>query len=238
MESVFNKLGTYDFFGIFLTGLISICMWLYLSLPIPLLSQTTDTITQLVILLADSYIIGLCLRECSSILERRVFPYHKKALKAYLDNGSKTITNEKELDRFRKMACGILDLKYTSDRTFEPKEQEFVLRHCRTYLEIKAQDAKEKNHNSWGAMSRGLSLGSLLLLLYYTAYHIILYLCTCQPIDVIEACTACIALLFLTCLFYYRASWLHRHRVVEILRRYYMLTLEDGGQQSESLPRQ
>ena len=112
MDSALEKVGLYDFFGVFLTGFLVVTIGLFLNFPLtPLFVNTEYSIITLIFFVLECYFIGIILEEISSIIDAKFFKFQKNARSSFLNDNNKIIKNELELQSFRRYANKILGIK-------------------------------------------------------------------------------------------------------------------------------
>ena len=226
MDGLFGKLGLYDFWGVFIAGLISLSAAVLMGSS-TLLFDVVPKDHQLVAFLIESYFWGLVLRELSAFADSICFHRQKKAQQVFLNDlkNNPVIKNEIELENYRTIALDIC--QSSGNANFSEKEQEAVFLYCRSFIEVTKLDGKEKMHNSLLAMSRSLALFFAVLSLCYLGrlFASLYYMGNVMDVQALGAIAVKMFLpLVFAIIFYYRFSWLCRHRVTEVLRRYYALT--------------
>ena len=126
MDSALEKVGLYDFFGVFLTGILVAAIALFLELPLTLLFVNTEnSIIDLILFIWECYFIGVVLQEISSVIDAKFFKFQKNARSSFLDENNKIIRNESELQSFRLVANKILGIN-EADHNYTTSENEYV----------------------------------------------------------------------------------------------------------------
>ena len=111
MDSALDKVGLYDFFGVFLSGMLVVVVSFYLDLPLVNLIENTDNdIINVILFMLESYFLGLILQEASSAIDKNCFKVREKARSDFLNDDNKIIDNELELKSFRELANNILSI--------------------------------------------------------------------------------------------------------------------------------
>ena len=190
MESVFQKIGVYYFFGILLTGTITLSVGIYLGLPITVISVDSE-ILKVILFFLESYLIGLVLQEISSMIDRRFLKITTIAAETFLLPNNTIVTNPLELLKFQKMANHMLG-KQGDDTNYEPNEQEYVYHSCILFLEATGKDRKYQEIHSNYTLSRSLMVAFPVL----SVFHLFCYKGQALHYDFI--------LLLLTFIFYSR----------------------------------
>lgn len=76
MDSALDKVGLYDFFGAFISGMLTVTIYHFLGMPVIFLTESNENeFIALLIFLLGSYFIGLVLQEISSTIEKSEFEY-------------------------------------------------------------------------------------------------------------------------------------------------------------------
>ncbi len=216
MDSALEKVGLYDFFGVFLTGILVVAMALILNLPLtPLFINTENSIIDLILFILECYFIGVVLQEISSFLDEKCFKFKKSARSSFLNENNKIIKNKSELQSIRLFANKILGINEI-DHIYTTSENEYVFFYCKSFLEIEGKDDTVERINSLYGMSRSLIVAITLCL--------IVYLFNNGPTPSTETYPIVFALLILICLFFRRANRFSKYRVQRILRLYLTLS--------------
>ena len=214
MDSALEKVGLYDFFGVFLTGMLVVAIALFLELPLTLLFVNTEnSIIDLILFILECYFIGVVLQEISSVIDAKFFKFQKNARSSFLDENNKIIRNESELQSFRLVANKILGIN-EADHNYTTSENEYVFFYCKSFLEIEGKD--DERINSLYGMSRSLIVAITLCLLGYLFNN--------GPTPSAETYPIVFALLILIFLFFRRAKRFSKYRVRKILRLYLTLS--------------
>lgn len=109
MDSALEKVGLYDFFGVFLAGIFFIAITLSLGLPLPFPLAPTDIVAiNLILFTLEAYFIGIILQEISSTLDKHVFRTQKSARRTFLNDNNKVAENNLDFKASRKYANEIL----------------------------------------------------------------------------------------------------------------------------------
>lgn len=185
MDGVIEKLGLYDFFGVFIPGMIILTLGVYIEIPfLNSKEYMKNDVIVVMIFILESYAIGIVLQEISSIFDN-VLKVRKKARRTFLNN-NKTIPNANELKEVIEVANEILE-KDSSNNIFSEDECEYVFFKCKSLLEIKNMTGKAERINSLYAMSRGLAVSSLIagiiivcnMLYLLSTEYLGFFICTC-----------------------------------------------------------
>ena len=127
MDSALEKVGLYDFFGVFISGMLVVVVCYYLNLPLVNLIENTDNdIVNVILFMLESYFLGLILQETSSVIDKKCFKFREKARSYFLNDGNKIIDNELELKSFRKLANTILKIQ-DNNHIYSKNENEYVI---------------------------------------------------------------------------------------------------------------
>lgn len=160
MENAIEKLGLYDFFGVYIPGAIITVLGIYFKLPILNPKEYIDIDAVVIaIFILEGYVIGIVLQELSSLFDK-IFKIRYKARKTFLNNNI-IITNSDELKEIKVIANEILG-KSVGNNIFTENNCEYVFLKCKTMLELKKMAGKAERINSLFAMSRGLTVSSML----------------------------------------------------------------------------
>lgn len=211
MDSALDKVGLYDFFGVFLSGMLAVVISYYVGIPIMIFTENTnnDFITVLVFLLG-SYFIGLVLQEASSLLDKKFkfFKFREKARTDFLNTNNSVVKNTLELKDYQNFANEILSKSETSE-TYSNTECEYVYYHCKTYLELHCKNDKVNRINSLYGMSRSLLLALPIIILFYIYFNY-------KSLNLFIIGSLCA----LAVLFYKRCKRFSKYKVRVILRQY------------------
>lgn len=216
MDSALEKVGLYDFFGVFLTGILVVALALFLNLPLtPLFVNTENSVINLILFILECYFIGVVLQEISSVIDANFFKFQKSARSSFLNDNNKIIKNEWELQAFRHSANKILKINEI-DHNYTTSENEYVFFYCKSFLEIEGKDDAVERINSLYGMSRSLIVA--------VAICLMMYLFNNSTTPSAETYPIVFALLILICLFFRRAKRFSKYRVRKILRLYLTLS--------------
>lgn len=215
MDSILDRIGLYDFLGVFISGMLVVVVSYYLNLPlVNLIENTNSDIANVIILMLESYFLGMILQEASSIIDKKYFKFRQKAQSNFLNDNNNVINNELELKAFRKVANKILK-KQTDNHVYSKDENEYVYYQCKTFLEIHEKSDKINRINSLYAMSRSLIVSLSLCLVAYAIYNIKSF--SIQAFIVISI------LVLLIFIFYRRTERFSTYKIRVILRYYKIL---------------
>lgn len=216
MDSALEKVGLYDFFGVFLTGILVVAIALFLNLPLtPLFINTENSTINLILFILECYFVGVVLHEISSFIDAKFFKFQKSARSSFLNENNKIIKNDLEFRAFRRSANRILGMN-ENYHEYTASENEYVFFYCKSFLEIEGKDDTVKRINSLYGMSRSLIVALSLCLIVYLFHN--------STTPSAETYPIVIALLILICLFFRRAKRFSRYRVRRILRLYLILS--------------
>ena len=216
MNSVLERIGLYEFFGSFLSGVIVMAISYFLDLPLTdfYIDIDNDFFVSILFMI-ESYFLGSILQETGSLLDEKILKFSQKARSNFLNDNNKIVKNKLELESFRDIANGILN-KTTPVNTYSEEENRYVFFQCKTYLEVNGKSDKITRIESLYVMSRSLFVLFSFCLLIFLACDIKLF--DCQ--------TCCQALMFvivlglLMFLFFRKAKKFSEYKVREVLRRY------------------
>ena len=225
MDSIVNRLGLYEFFSVFVSGVI-----VTLTGDLVLFEGQYCKNMDIVKLLILSFLIGYVLHIVSSILDKKLscFQFRIKASRDFLKNNNKIVKNTLELKEFQKLANSILDRK--QGNIFSKEETGFVYQHIRTYVELYCQSDKEHKINAIYGMYRNLTIGFAMLLITYVFLFILFFQCQKEYFIIkvhIFSYDFLIAGGLLICVIVFLYQWHHYagYRVRVMLRQYRMMLL-------------
>lgn len=221
MDSALDKVGLYDFLGVFLSGMLLVVVSLYLDLPlVNLIENTNNDIINVILFMLESYFLGLILQESSSAIDKKYFKFREKARSNFLNDDNKIIDNELELKSFRELANKILSIQ-DNNHAYSKDENEYVYYQCKTFLETHGKSDKVNRINSLYAMSRSLIVSLPSCLISY-------FICNIKSLGVQSfLCVQSFIVIFIMALlifiFYRRTKRFSTCKVRVILRHYKIL---------------
>lgn len=221
MDSALDKVGLYDFLGVFLSGMLLVVVSLYLDLPlVNLIENTNNDIINVILFMLESYFLGLILQESSSAIDKKYFKFREKARSNFLNDDNKIIDNELELKSFRELANKILSIQ-DNNHAYSKDENEYVYYQCKAFLETHGKSDKVNRINSLYAMSRSLIVSLPLCLISY-------FICNIKSLGVQSfLCVQSFIVIFIMALlifiFYRRTKRFSTCKVRVILRHYKIL---------------
>lgn len=221
MDSALDKVGLYDFLGVFLSGMLLVVVSLYLDLPlVNLIENTNNDIINVILFMLESYFLGLILQESSSAIDKKYFKFREKARSNFLNDDNKIIDNELELKSFRELANKILSIQ-DNNHAYSKDENEYVYYQCKAFLETHGKSDKVNRINSLYAMSRSLIVSLPSCLISY-------FICNIKSLGVQSfLCVQSFIVIFIMALlifiFYRRTKRFSTCKVRVILRHYKIL---------------
>lgn len=215
MDSALDKVGLYDFFGVFLSGMLVVVVSIYLDLPlVNLMENTNNDLVSVILFMLESYFLGLVLQESSSAIDKKYFKFREKSRSNFLNDNNKIIDNELELKSFRAFANKMLNIR-ENNHVYSKDENEYVYYQCKTFLETQGKSDKVNRINSLYAMSRSLIVSLPLCLIVY-------FICNVKSLGV-ETFIIIFSLVLLIRIFYRRTKRFSTYKVRVILRHYKIL---------------
>ena len=221
MDSALDKVGLYDFLGVFLSGMLLVVVSLYLDLPlVNLIENTNNDIINVILFMLESYFLGLILQESSSAIDKKYFKFREKARSNFLNDDNKIIDNELELKSFRELANKILSIQ-DNNHAYSKDENEYVYYQCKAFLETHGKSDKVNRINSLYAMSRSLIVSLPLCLISY-------FICNIKSLCVqsflgVQSFIVIFIMALLIFIFYRRTKRFSTCKVRVILRHYKIL---------------
>lgn len=211
MDNIFEKLGLYDFFGLFLPGIFFIIVLILIDFPlINAFSYPDSEIFQAVAFVLISFICGSTMQEIGSFIDKKTVNIRISARQKYLEDKE---LSESEREKVKSLVNELLGKE--ADYTPNDKECEYVFFYCKEYLENEEKMYKANKLDAIYAMSRDFVVCNFLLSICIIATNIInksytnwgnwLFL---------------IILAVSVVIFYYRAKRYAKMRVRSIFRRY------------------
>jgi hypothetical protein len=174
MNSLFDKLGIYDFLGYIIPGFLGILATkvLYediLRLPFPL--KIDNGFINSIIFIVISYFVGIIMHEISQLTQEKIlkriwngFPSERFLLK---DDKICSITEKEDYYAIAQEAFHIERGSYNKEKS------QLVFDRFRTALQIAGKDERSQLFNTHYGMYRNFSTGTLLCFLTYFSYSII-----------------------------------------------------------------
>lgn len=215
MESALNKIGIFDFFGVFLSGMSFLTICYYLDLPLCDSPQNTNNdIIGIVLFMLQSYLIGLVFQEISSVSDKKLFKIRENAETSCLDSNSTIFDNELELKSIQKEANVILGIE-TDSHVYTKTENRFVYQYCKNFLEVSEKSVKVSRMTSLYAMSRSLFVSLSVCLCFFVKYNLMIFS--------MKKFMVLLILALLIHIFYERTKRLYRYKVCIVLRLYTVL---------------
>lgn len=215
MDSALDKVGLYDFFGVFLSGMLILVISMYLHLPLKHFMDATDNeVINLILFILEGYFIGLIFQEVSSALEKKYFRFGEKARTAFLNDNDKIVDNQLELNSFRMIANEMLEVR-SNNHIYSKKENEYVYYQCKSFIEMHEKSEKINRIDSLYAMSRTLMVALSVCLSAFFIYNVCSF--NVQKLIIIFILGGGI------CLFYRRTKRYSQYKVRVILRYYKIL---------------
>lgn len=213
MDSALEKIGLYDFFGVLISGMVSVTVCHLLQLPVLSLitvsSNTNkgDSAIDVLLFLLTCYAIGLILQEVGSIWDKKVWKFRERARTTYLQKNDEIIGNKYETQKIVDLAKKIL--KKDADN-LDAEKCEYIYHYCKTRLEVQNKNEKINRINSLYGMSRSFLVAIPLIALAYCLYYK-------------EVCSRLLFIVGACCvwyMFYRRAQRFAEYRVRVVFRQY------------------
>lgn len=211
MDSALDKVGLYDFFGVFLSGMLAVVISYYVGIPIMIFTENTDNnFIAVLVFLLGSYFIGIVLQEASSLLDKKFkyFKFREKARTDFLNTNNSVVENTLELKDYQVLANEILSKNQASE-TYSNTECEYVYYYCKTYLEVHCKNDKVNRINSLYGMSRNLLVALPVIIVVYIYFNY-------KSLNILIVGSLCV----LAVLFYNRCKRFSKYKVRVILRQY------------------
>lgn len=209
MDSALEKLGLYDFFSVFLSGMVVVILFGYAGYPTITFINAKNDFLDILIFLLISYFIGLViLQELSSMIETYFLKFRKKACENFLNENKHIVKNKLELRDYQISANKILK-KAVGNKVYDKTECEFVFHHCKTYIELQNKDDKISRIDSLFGMSRSFLLALPITIAIHIFFHH-------ESLNI----PFVVVLIGITYLFYRRCVRYPKYRVRVILRQY------------------
>lgn len=213
MDSALNKVGPYDFFGVFLTGILVTIILLGLNLPLVFpLEHTDNALIDLILFILESYFIGVILQEISSMLDKKLLKIQESARSTFLNsNNNKVVENNLELASAQHSANKILK-KSGGNHTYSSAENEYVYFHMKTFLETQDKMDAVEMINSLFGMSRSLTIALAFILIFYFIHNF--------NSSLGVNFSVLFFLILLICLLFQRTKRFYQYKVRKIIRLY------------------
>lgn len=211
MDGALNKVGLYDFFGVFLAGILFIVILLSLDLPLFFsLEPTNNAVINVILFILEAYFLGIILQEISSCFDKYIFDIQRNARRTFLKDKNRIAENTMELEISRKFANEILKISEI-EHFYTESENEYVFFHMKAFLETHGKIEPVDRINSLYAMSRSLTLALLFCFIFYFVNI---------KIPSAKTYAVLIALFAVIFLFLRRTIRLSRYKVRKIIRLY------------------
>lgn len=135
MDSAVAKIGLYDFFCIFLTGMIVLSLCLLIKLPIleAFDLNIENEALEILIFLLSGYFIGLVLQELSSYIDRKWWKFREKACLDLMNNIKPENKNQIEVEKRRILAKRLLQ-RETLETQYTKDECDYVYYYCKAMV--------------------------------------------------------------------------------------------------------
>lgn len=209
MDSALEKMGLYDFFGVLLSGIVSVTICYLLQLPImKLFTSTRNSGIDTIIFLLACFFVGLLLQEIGSFMDKQIWKFKKNAQTLYLQENNKIIKNELEAREVEILSKEILKGKDKS--VSDDSKCEFIFNYCKTRLELENKCERVNRINSLYGMSRSFLVSIPIITLLYIGYSE----CNCATIWMI------IGAVIVWRIFYWRTKRFAEYRVRVVFRLY------------------
>lgn len=166
MDNILSRIGLYDIFGVFVSGLIAVVFWAFLRFPYNFNIMENNT-ENTICFLAVSYLVGLILQETGSLVSAKFTKFEKKAKTKFL-NDPKVLENKHQLENVKKIAYQVFNV---TNKTFNDDDNQYLYMYCLNYLESREKDGKVKRINALYAMSRSLSCFMVICLVAYFYFY-------------------------------------------------------------------
>ena len=178
METIFDKLGIYDFFANIVPGMFLLAIVFYIGVPLPVCVNVQSLPVSLVVILyvLCSFVIGILMQEIGSAIDDHTLKVRKKARRWYLSDENFTKLERKEIeDVVEKLSNK--KIKYKSKKKIhnrfsrsqsEQRQQvlESVFYKCKTHLENHNAISKSDRLNAMFAMSRDMVICNISAMCY------------------------------------------------------------------------
>lgn len=218
MDSLFGKLGLFDFFSMLLPGLIIEAVAVLLFPGIADVFAQFESI-QLFLYLLGGYLTGLVLHEIIGIIPEKL--HISLVQKAHrLSEDGVIFTNINDLNLLQGVKASIIHEVDESENEKENTDR-YVVSVCTNDLQAKGKADKAERLQVMSELSESLSVGFLLLGVVKLLGILHSVLCNGQPIETMRCgLIACVALLFLYFLFLERAQRMHKYYLRCLVRTY------------------
>lgn len=156
METVFNKLGIYDFFNVLVSGgvLLFIIVCVYpgsYKIVKEFLGQ--DTLL-LFCMFLFCYILGVINQEIGNIIEDNFLKVKLKMTSGFLKEENRIIENTQKISRYQKLAVDILKEEGGAETNLNEAQSQYVYSHCIYYVEKEGKSDKIERIRALYGMSK------------------------------------------------------------------------------------
>lgn len=237
MDSAIDKIGIYDFFACFLSGVIFeiLCLLSGVSSKYFLLQGFNDTIEVISFLLMGCF-YGLIIQGIGSLLDKQLsIPCFKHWTSCNFLNESesffgilKVFKDDHEREEMRELVNRVCEEYFHVNFQENKNENERksncynVYQHCVEYLQKYGNMEKIERIGSTYGMIRSLMVATFILLLIHLFYL------------KVQSCPLITILVFLTLFFAIRATAMAKYRTRVILRQYKLLTTTPEQTETDS----
>lgn len=158
LEKILDRLGVYDFIGVFCTGGIAIVSLflmyseLYEKYNIIMNTQTVSWVFELII----CYTVGVILQEISGVIEHSKLHILQNSKEDF--EGNKVVDNVVEIRIYDKVISEIITQHSNEKVGTKKDERRFGVNYCEAYLNLKGKNIKSERMFLTYAISRSLAI--------------------------------------------------------------------------------
>lgn len=227
METIFDKLGIYDFFANIVPGMFLLAIVFYIGVPLPACANVQSLPVSLMVILyvLCSFVLDILIQEIGSAIDDHTFKVRKQARRWYLSDKNFTKSERKEIEIIVKKMSD-KKIKYKSKKKIcnnfsksqsEQRQQvlESVFYKCKAHLENLNAIGKSDRLNAMFAMSRDMLICNISAICY-----LLIDVLKLKMANSFQLTTVTLYVIISTVVFIVRAKRFAAMRVRTIFRQY------------------
>lgn len=158
MESLFDRLGLYDFFNVITAGGIVLfyCLASMFYLNKEIFTGLKEGWVLNVGLFLIVYVLGMICQEIGVFLTERKDGIRCAQIEMFLNIGNRVIDNDNKVEAYREHAGKILKIANVKEHKFDYVEGKRVFSHCIYYIENKGKNQKVEKMRGLMGMAQNL----------------------------------------------------------------------------------
>lgn len=179
MDSVFGKFSVFDFFNLICTGAIFMAGLQFMGIQVLSLfsflcsvdifknssdNNVVNIIFYVAVIIGACYIIGSCIQEFGSFLQKKKFRVQENAVSSFLNN-PKVINNEVKRQVYIKEAKKVFNKKgiRVNNNSFSEEQCNYFFAYCVYYIQVREHHQKTEKMRELHGISNMLSTGFAIL---------------------------------------------------------------------------